>query len=234
MIQRVDNYEEMSRIAAKLFQVAIQKQPGLVLGLATGTTPIGLYDNLVELYRARELDFHFVRTVNLDEYVGLTAAHVQSYRYFMNTHLFDRVNIQRDNTHLPDGMAPDLAVECKRYDEMVDSLGGIDLQLLGIGRNGHIGFNEPADVFSTGTVAVDLTDDTIDANARLFANAGEVPKKAISMGIKTIMLAKKVVLLATADKKDIVEKAFLGPITPRVPASILQAHQNVTVLLAKE
>ena len=229
------DYEDMSRKAAELFFAQVKLKPDSVLGLATGSTPIGLYDCLIAWHKAGELDFSEVRTVNLDEYVGLDGTSDQSYRYFMNEHLFDHVNIDKANTNVPDGKAADMAAEGARYEALVRSLGGIDMQLLGIGNNGHIGFNEPSDAFDKCTHEVKLTESTIQANARFFASMDEVPKTAISMGIGTIMQAKKIVLVANGPKKaDIIYETCFGPITPRVPASALQLHPDVTILVDEE
>ena len=179
------------------------------------------------------LDFSGVRTVNLDEYCGLSGDNPNSYRYFMNDNLFDHVNIDKANTHVPNGFAEDLEAEAARYEAFIESLGGVDLQLLGIGHNGHIGFNEPTDHFPTTVHTVALTESTINANARLFERREDVPTQAITMGIGTIMKADKILLIAGADKKEIVEKAFYGPVTPEVPASVLQLHRNVTVILCE-
>lgn len=230
----VETHTEMGAKAADIFAAAILEKPDLTLGLATGTSPIPLYGYLVGMYREGKLDFSAVTTINLDEYIGLPSWHCQSYRYFMDHMLFDQVNIDKSNTHLPDGMAADLKAECTRYDHLLESGGGIDLQLLGVGRNGHIGFNEPAALFSKQTAVVALAEKTIMSNARLFDHIDEVPKTAISMSIKHIMLARKIVLVAGGAKRDILEKAFHGDITPEVPASVLQMHPDVTVVLARD
>ena len=228
-----ENYEKMSRAAADLIAAQILVKPNCVLGLATGSTPIGAYENLVKRYENGELDFSAVTSVNLDEYCGLDETNDQSYRYFMNDHLFNHVNISKEKTFVPNGMAEDYEAEGKRYDALIDSLGGIDRQLLGIGHNGHIGFNEPADHFPVGTHPVALNEKTIQANARFFATIDDVPKSAITMGIRAIMQAKKVLLIAGgADKAEILKKALLGPVTPEVPASILQLHGDLTVIAA--
>lgn len=233
-LHKLQTYDEMSAAAAQIFSKQITEKPDGVLGLATGTTPIGLYDRLAEMNDSGKLDFSKIRTVNLDEYCGLQPDHEQSYRFFMEKYLFSRVNIPKGNTNLPNGAAQDYDAECKRYDELIERLGGVDLQLLGIGNNGHIGFNEPADFFSGGTQRVKLTESTIQANARLFADASEVPDYALTMGIKTIMLARKIILLANGGKREIVERALYGPITSQVPASILQVHQNLEVVICEE
>ena len=206
-------------------------KPDCVLGLATGSTPIGLYQQLVAWYEKGDLDFSEVRTVNLDEYKGLSRENDQSYYYFMHHNLFDHVNLPAENSHLPNGMEPDSDKECRRYSELIRSMGGVDLQLLGIGHNGHIGFNEPGDAFDNDVHCVNLTQSTIEANKRFFASADDVPKQAYTMGIKTIMQAKKILIVASGeDKADIVRDAFFGPITPKVPASVLQLHNDVTLV----
>ena len=227
----VDTYAELSKKAANLIAAQILSKPECVLGLATGSTPIGTYDNLTKMYEEGDLDFSTVTSVNLDEYVGLDGSNDQSYRWFMNHYLFDRVNIDKANTSVPGGTVSDLAAEGAAYDAKIKALGGIDLQLLGIGLDGHIGFNEPDTRFIAETHEVELHPSTIEANARFFNDISEVPTKAITMGMGAIMQAKKVVLIANGPKKkEIVEKAFFGPITPEVPASILQLHPDVTVI----
>ena len=228
------NYQELSALAADLIGAQLLLKPRCVLGLATGSTPIGTYEKLVEAYKAGRLDFSQVRTVNLDEYCGLSGEHPQSYRYFMDKHLFSQVNILRGNTHLPNGAAPDPEVESRRYEALVESLGGVDLQLLGIGHNGHIGFNEPTDSFPPVVHPVELTESTIQANSRLFDRIEDVPRKAITMGIGTILKADKILLVAGADKRAIVEEALTGKVTPLVPASVLQLHRDVTVITCRE
>lgn len=228
---KVGGYDQMSRTAANIIAAQIIMKPDSVLGLATGSSPIGTYKRLIEMNKSGDLDFSGITTVNLDEYCGLSGSHDQSYRYFMNTNLFDHINIKKENTHVPDGVAEDYDEECRRYDKLIEELGGIDLQLLGIGHNGHIGFNEPDEVFEKYTHVVDLKQSTIDANSRFFAKKEDVPRQAITMGIKTIMSAKKILLIASgADKKEILERALYGPITPNVPASVLQLHPDLTVV----
>ena len=225
------DYRAMSRQAANIISAQVIMKPECVLGLATGSTPIGVYDQLVEWYKKKDLSFLRVRSVNLDEYRGLSSTHEQSYRYFMQTHLFDRVDIQPENTHVPNGLAADPDAECARYDQVIQDLGGIDLQLLGMGRNGHIGFNEPSDVFVMGTHLVNLTESTIEANKRFFASEADVPRQALTMGIMHIMQAKKILVVVSGeDKADAVYKAFAGPVTPQVPASILQIHPDVVLV----
>ena len=228
------NYEEMSRIAANVLSAQVMMKPDCVLGLATGSTPIGTYKVLIERCAQGDLDFSQVKSINLDEYVGLSGEHDQSYRYFMNTNLFDHINIDKANTNVPNGLAEDVDAECDRYNQVINTLGPIDIQVLGMGHNGHIGFNEPDDHFPLETHKVDLAQSTIDANARFFASADEVPRQALTMGIKTIMQAKKVLVVVSGkDKAEIVKKAFTGPVTPQVPASILQMHSD-GILVADE
>ena len=226
-----DDYQGMSRKAAAIIASHVIRKPDCVLGLATGSTPIGMYKELVKGYENGDLDFSQVKSVNLDEYVGLSGDHDQSYRYFMNTNLFDHVNIDKANTNVPNGLAADPAAECERYDRVIAEMGGIDVQVLGMGHNGHIGFNEPNDIFPLGTNLVDLQDSTIDANARFFASRDEVPRQAMTMGIKSIMGARQILVVVNGEgKADIVKKAFFGPVTPRVPASILQLHPDVVLV----
>ena len=230
----VENYEQLSKIGANLIFSQVTMKPDSVLGLATGSSPVGLYKELIKKYNDGEIDFSETISVNLDEYLGLTGDNDQSYRYFMNTNLFDHINIKKENTFVPSGIAEDTEKECKEYDERIKKLGGIDLQLLGIGLDGHIGFNEPADYFDKGTHIVDLDESTIVANSRFFESIDDVPKKAITLGMEGIMQAKKVLLIASGEsKKEIMEKAFFGPITPQVPASILQLHPDLTVIYSK-
>ncbi|MBQ4333610.1 MAG: glucosamine-6-phosphate deaminase, partial [Clostridia bacterium] len=218
----VNTYEELSNKAADLIAAQILVKPHCVLGLATGSSPVGTYKRLIADNAAGKIDFSTVTSVNLDEYVGLDGSNDQSYRYFMNTNLFDHVNIDKAKTFVPNGCAADLKAEGEAYDAMIRDLGGIDLQLLGIGLDGHIGFNEPDYYFTGPTHEVKLDESTIRANARFFQSEDEVPKTAITMGMQSIMQAKKVLLIANgAAKKAIIEKAFFGPIDPQVPASIL-------------
>ncbi|MEE0626936.1 MAG: glucosamine-6-phosphate deaminase [Lachnospiraceae bacterium] len=233
-IYRAKDYEDMSKKAANIIASQVVLKPDCVLGLATGSTPIGAYKNLVEKYEQGDLDFSQVTTVNLDEYKGLPRENDQSYYYFMHDNLFDHVNVKPENTHLPDGTKEDANEECARYEELIRSLGGQDLQLLGLGHNGHIGFNEPDAVFEKTTHCVDLQESTIEANKRFFASADDVPKQAYTMGIGTIMQSKKILVVVSGeDKADTVAKAFFGPVTPEVPASILQFHKDV-ILVADE
>ena len=225
------NYDEVSKRAAEIVADQINKKKDSVLGLATGSSPIGLYDILVDKYNAGQLSFKDITTVNLDEYVGLEGTNENSYRYFMNQHLFSKVDINIANTHVPNGIAEDGKEECINYEKMIDSLGGVDMQVLGLGENGHIGFNEPGTSFDATTHIVDLTESTIKANSRLFDNVDDVPKQAYSMGIKTIMSAKKIVLIVTGSQKaDALAKVLNGPVSTEVPGSILQNHPDVTVI----
>ncbi len=230
-IYKTKDYDAMSLKAASIIASQVVLKPDCVLGLATGSTPIGLYKELISRCESGELDFSAVKTVNLDEYVGLPGDHDQSYRYFMNTNLFDHINIDKANTNVPNGLAEDADAEGKRYDELMEAMGQIDIQLLGMGHNGHIGFNEPDDYFPMGTHAVDLQESTINANARFFETIDDVPRKAITMGIGSIMKAKSVLVVVSGEgKADIVAKAFAGPVTPMVPASILQMHPDVILV----
>ena len=234
-ICKVKNYQELSRKAANLIAAQIILKPDSVLGLATGSSPVGTYDRLVEMYQDGDLDFSEITTVNLDEYKGLSGSHEQSYRYFMEHNLFSHVDIDPARTHVPDGACPDADAACAAYEQAIAEAGGLGLQLLGLGHNGHIGFNEPAPEFPKETHCVALTESTINANSRLFDSADDVPREAYTMGIGTIMAAKEILVVANgADKADIVRRAFFGPVTPEVPASILQFHPNVTVVVDKE
>ena len=230
-IYRATDYKDMSRKAANIISAQVIMKPNCVLGLATGSTPVGTYEQLVEWYKKGDLDFSEVKTANLDEYKGLDRTNDQSYYYFMNDHLFSKVNIDMANVNIPNGMEPDAEKECARYEAKIHSLGGVDLQLLGLGHNGHIGFNEPNSEFDKVTHCVDLTESTIEANKRFFASIDDVPRQAYTMGIKTIMQAKKILIVVSGeDKAEIVKKAFFGPITPEVPASVLQLHNDVTLV----
>lgn len=229
------DYEEMSRLAADVIASVMNEKPDCVLGLATGTTPIGLYQDLVKDYEEGKLDFSQVTSYNLDEYRGLDPKHPQSYRYFMQDNLFDHVNINPENTHVPDGANPDAEAACTAYEQAINEAGGVDVQLLGLGHNGHIGFNEPCDVFPKETHLVKLTESTIQANSRLFDSIDEVPREAYTMGVGTIMHAKKILVVANgAGKAQIVHDAFFGEVTPQVPASVLQFHPDVTVIVDAE
>lgn len=227
-------YEKLSRSAANLISAQVILKPDSVLGLATGSSPLGTYRQLIDWYKKGDVDFDKVISINLDEYVGLSAKDEQSYRRFMNENFFDHINIRQENTFVPDGCAKNLDAACEAYDAHIEAVGGIDLQLLGIGLDGHIGFNEPDDVFVKNTHVVTLDPSTIKANARFFENEEQVPRRAITMGMVSIMQAKKIVLIANgAAKRDILEKAFFGPITPRIPASILQLHPDITVIYSE-
>lgn len=228
---RARDYDDMSRKAANIISAQVIVKPNCVLGLATGSSPLGAYKCLARWCDKGDLDFSEVSSVNLDEYRGLSRDDEQSYYYFMEKNLFSKVNIDRSRTFVPDGTIADAKEACENYDRIVRSLGGVDLQLLGLGLNGHIGFNEPDAVFAKGTHCVDLTESTIQANARFFASIEEVPTQAYTMGIQTIMNAKRILLVVSGEAKaDIVEKSFFGDVTPWVPASILQLHQDVTVV----
>lgn len=231
IICRAKDYKELSRRAANIIAAQVIMKPDCVLGLATGSSPIGTYGQLIEWYKKGDLDFSKVSSINLDEYKGLDPENDQSYRYFMNTNFFNHVNIDKANTFVPNGLEPDSDKACKEYDEIIEKSGGVDLQLLGLGHNGHIGFNEPSDVFPCGTHCVDLTPSTIDANKRFFASEADVPRQAYTMGIRSIMLAKKIVVVISGeDKSEILKKVVCGPITPEMPASVLQLHPDVVIV----
>ena len=231
---RAKDYADVSVKAGNIIASVVTLKPDCVLGLATGSSPVGTYKELIAKYNSGELDFSQVKTVNLDEYVGLTADHDQSYAYFMRSNLFDHVNIDQANCNIPNGMNPDAAGECARYDAVIDAFGGADLQLLGLGPNGHIGFNEPCDEFVMGTNKVELTDATIDANQRFFEKREDVPTHAYTMGIGSIMRAKRVLLVVNGKAKaQAVKDCFFGPVKPQAPGSILQLHPDF-ILVADE
>ena len=230
-LYRAKDYNDLSRKAANIISAQVIMKPDCVLGLATGSSPLGTYRQLIEWYKKGDLDFSEVKSVNLDEYKGLPKDNDQSYYYFMHQNFFKDININPENTHIPNGMEPDSEKECSRYNQVVSDLGGIDLQLLGLGHNGHIGFNEPDTAFAKMTHCVDLAPSTIEANKRFFASADDVPRQAYTMGIKTIMQARKILLIVSGeDKAQILYDVLNGPITPHVPASILQLHSDVTVV----
>lgn len=230
-VYKTKNYDELSKKAACIIAAQVTEKPDCVLGLATGSSPLGTYKYLIEKYNNGELDFSEVKTANLDEYKGLTKDNDQSYYYFMNHNFFEHVNINMEHTNIPDGTAEDSEKECGHYEEVIKALGGVDLQLLGIGHDGHIGFNEPGETFAKMTHCQDLAEMTIEANKRFFASADDVPRQAYTMGIGTIMRARKILLIASGkDKAAILKEALYGPITPNVPASILQFHPNVVVV----
>lgn len=230
-----DSYDQMGLEAAKIVAGQIYLKPNSVLGLATGSTPLSMYERLVAVHRTVGLDFSEVTTFNLDEYIGMGPDNPQSYHYFMQEHFFKHINIKPENVHIPNGMAQDIIAEGERYEQLIAAKGGIDLQVLGIGQNAHIGFNEPDVKFAATTHKVELDEETIMANSRFFNNVDEVPRYAISMGIKTIMMAEHVILLANGrNKARAVYKAVCGDVTPEAPASILQLHRDVVVILDKE
>ncbi|MGN6712247.1 glucosamine-6-phosphate deaminase [Anaerocolumna jejuensis DSM 15929] len=232
---KANGYKDLSRKAANVISAQVILKPNSILGLATGSTPVGTYEQLIEWYQKGDIDFSRVTSVNLDEYYGLSPENSQSYRFFMNQHFFEHINIKPENTNVPNGLAGNPEEECERYEKVIADLGGIDLQLLGIGHNGHIGFNEPNISFEKTTHVVELDDTTRKANARFFESLDEVPKKAITMGIKSIMQSKKILLVANGpDKQDIIQKAIFGPVTPEIPASILQFHPDLTVVYSFE
>lgn len=230
-IIRAKDYDELSRKAANVIAAQVIVKPRSVLGLATGSSPVGLYKELVARYKLGDLDFSGIRSWNLDEYVGLTPDHDQSYHYFMYDNLFNHVNARPENIHVPNGLWKNPEADCAAYDAEIVEAGGVDLQLLGMGTNGHIGFNEPDEVFTRGTHIVDLAETTINDNKRFFASAADVPKQAFSMGIGTIMCARKILVVVSGENKaQAVKNACFGPITPKVPGSILQLHPDVTMV----
>jgi glucosamine-6-phosphate deaminase len=230
-----NNYQTMSKKAALMAASQITLKPDSNLGLATGGTPLAMYDNLIEMYQNDEINFSEVQTFNLDEYCGLKADHPNSYHHYMYQNFFNEINIKKENIHIPDGAAEDSKQECKRYEKSIKKARGIDLQILGIGSNGHIGFNEPAENLNVATEVVDLTEETIEANSRYFDSKDEVPKKAISMGMATILKADRIVLLASGESKaEAVKKTVSGKISTQVPATLLQTHPEITILLDQE
>ena len=227
-----ENEIEAGKRAAEIMAEVIKNKANATLGLATGSTPINMYGELVKMYKRGEISFAKVKSVNLDEYVGLSGEHNQSYAFFMRRHLFSLIDIKEENTHIPNGISIDSSEECRRYDNLLDSLGDVDIQLLGIGHNGHIAFNEPNSHFPKDTSVVELTNSTVNANSRFFTSEKDVPSQAISMGIGRILRAKRILLLATGEKKaKILEESLFGNVTPSVPASILQFYQGELTVL---
>lgn len=234
-IIKVKDYYLMSRMTANIISAQIIMKPKCVIGLATGSTPIGTYKQLIQWYKKGDLDFSGVTTINLDEYKGLAPDNHQSYRYFMNTNFFDHININKENTYVPNGLEMDGEKACREYNDIIKNIGGVDLQLLGLGNNGHIGFNEPNEAFEKETHCIKLSESTVQANSRFFETIEEVPKEAYTMGIKSIMQAKKIVVIVSGKQKaEIVKEAFFGPVTPKVPASVLQLHNDVTLIGDRE
>lgn len=226
------DYNELSKVAAKEMAKVIKNNNKSILGLATGGSPVGMYKELINMNKSGEIDFSDITTVNLDEYIGLSGEHPQSYRYFMNENLFNHINIDKNKTYVPNGLAKDIEKECTSYDAKIEELGGIDVQLLGVGNNGHIAFNEPNEALLAGTHLTDLKEDTIKANSRFFDSIDDVPKKAITMGLGQIMRAKKIILIASGESKAEVVKAMLsGKISTDIPATMLQMHRDVTVIV---
>ncbi|MCI8860801.1 MAG: glucosamine-6-phosphate deaminase [Lachnospiraceae bacterium] len=231
IICRTKDYQDLSRKAANIIRAQVILKPDCVLGLATGSSPVGTYQNLVKWYQKGDLDFSNVSSINLDEYRGLRPDNDQSYRYFMDTNLFNHINIDKSKTFVPNGLEEDSQKACDDYDQIIETMGGVDLQLLGLGHNGHIGFNEPSEAFPNGTHCVDLAPSTIEANKRFFASEADVPRQAYTMGIRSIMLAKKIVMVVSGeDKAEILKNVVNGPITPQVPASVLQLHRDVVIV----
>ncbi len=231
-IQVVQNYEQLCKIAAFIIAAQVISKPKTVLGTATGSTALGVYSSLCDIYEDGDVDFSKTQIFNLDEYWGLDKTHIQSHYNYIRTNLVDRINIPEDSFNIPDGSAIEVFEECKRYEKSIDKAGGIDLQLLGLGRNGHIGFNEPSDYFSPYTYLVELLELTRISNAHFFNHINEVPKEAISMGIGTIMRAKKVLLVASGyEKASAIREMVEKKVTPACPASILHFHQDATILI---
>ncbi|KGX88181.1 glucosamine-6-phosphate deaminase [Pontibacillus litoralis] len=227
-----ENYEALSNYVAQCIQEQIKDKPSSVIGLATGSTPVGTYKELVEAYKRKEVDFSKISTINLDEYIGLSNDHPQSYHVFMQEQLFNHVNIEEQNTHIPNGVATNLEEECQRYEQVIDTIGPVDLQILGIGVNGHIGFNEPGSSFTGKTSIVPLTESTIEANARFFDTMEEVPREAVTMGIQSILKSKKIILLASGESKaPVIEQLLSGEVTEALPASVLHQHEDVTIVV---
>jgi glucosamine-6-phosphate deaminase len=230
-VYRATDYNDMSRKAANILSAQVILKPNCVLGLATGSTPLGTYKQLIEWYRKGDIDFSEVTTVNLDEYAGLPKDDPNSYHWFMKANFWDHVNVLPDRTHIPCGITDDPEAECLRYDRLITSLGGIDTQLLGLGHNGHIGFNEPGGSFDKDTHKVALSDSTIEANKRFFGSEEDVPRYAYTMGIRSIMQSRRILVIASgAHKARALRDAFFGPVTPSVPASVLQLHNDVTLV----
>ena len=229
------DYENISKRAANEILKIVNNKEHSILGLATGSSPVGLYEELIKLNEEKKIDFSKVTTINLDEYIGISNNHPQSYRYFMNDTLFNHINIDKNNTYVPNGNAKDMEAECVGYDKKIRDLGGIDLQLLGIGGNGHIAFNEPDEELVVGTHVTGLTESTIEANSRFFDSIDEVPKKAITMGLGEIMKAKSIILIASGKgKAEAIAKLFSGKITTKSPATLLSVHNDVTVIIDEQ
>ncbi|MCY9593115.1 glucosamine-6-phosphate deaminase [Paenibacillus chitinolyticus] len=235
IIHKFENQQELNEAGAGIITALVQTKPDAVLGLATGSTPIGIYEEIVKAYNKGRVSFKNVRTYNLDEYVGLPDGHAESYRTYMNEHLFRHIDVQPERTRIPNGNASDPQEECARYNRELDEIKQVDLQILGLGHNGHIGFNEPADELHSGTHLVELDHKTREANARFFPSINDVPTHALTMGVGTILKAKTILLVVRgADKADIVHRALTGPITTQCPASLLQTHPHLIVLLDSE
>ena len=230
-----ESYAEMSRAAADIMADVVKSKPDGVLGLATGSTPVGMYNCLADMCKSGELDFSNVKTVNLDEYYPISPDNRQSYRYFMNENLFSKININIDNTNVPAGNAENADLECQRYEKLIDSLGGIDIQVLGIGQNGHIGFNEPEEKLYSETHVTGLTESTMQANARFFSEDEVMPDKALTMGMGSIFKADKILVLANGKaKRDAVSQLVSGRITTSCPVTLLNLHKDVTLICDKE
>ncbi len=229
------NYDEMSKTAARIVADQVKRKPDCVLGLATGSTPLGMYRELIAMYQRNEVDFSRVKTFNLDEYYPLPADHPQSYHYFMYQNLFKHINVPREQIHIPQGIAADVEKACQEYEKAINAVGGIDLQVLGIGENGHIGFNEPAERMHVATHLTDLTEETVRVNSRFFSSLSEVPRQAVTMGMGTILKARRIILLANGPRKaQAIKEAVSGYITSKCPASFLQVHPDVILILDRE
>lgn len=229
------NYEELSKVAANEIATIIKEKPNAILGLATGSSPMGMYKELIKMNINGEVDFSNITTVNLDEYVGLSGDHDQSYRHFMNINFFNQININKSRTFVPNGLAENIEEECRSYDAKIQELGGTDVQLLGIGNNGHIAFNEPDTNLVAGTHLTELTENTIESNARFFASKADVPTTALTMGLGEIMKSKKIIVIASGEEKAEAVKAMLdGKISTDMPASMLQMHRDVVVIIDED
>ena len=230
-IYRATDYNDMSRKAANILSAQVILKPNCVLGLATGSTPLGIYKQLIEWYKKGDIDFSEVTTVNLDEYVGLPKNDENSFQFFMRQNLWDQVNISPEHTYIPDGTVKDTKGECLNYERLIARIGGVDMQLLGLGQNGHIGFNEPGTAFDKDTHVAKLSKTTIEANKRFFEREEDMPRSAITMGIRSIMRSRRILMVASGvQKSEILKKAFFGPVTPSIPASVLQLHNDVTLV----
>ena len=233
-IYRAEDFDDLSRKAANFITAQVLLKPKSIIGLATGSTPMGAYHELIKRYKARDVSFAEARIVNLDEYVGLAPDHEQSYNYYLHNNFLNHIDVRKENIYLVNGSAKDYEAECDRYDKIIEEMGGSDLQILGMGHNGHFAFNEPADIMEYKTHIVDLTPRTVEANKRFFTSEEEVPRQAFTVGAGSIFTAKLALMLVSGkDKAEILKRALYGPITPQVPASLLQMHPNYIVIADK-